>query len=168
MQRPASVTIFGILNIIFAVFGVLGTFGRLHLFVNMETSANLVVKIMRENPGYATWMKAMIPLGLLGCGVLLASGFGLLKLKEWGRKASIGYAIYEIVAGLLGGAVNFVFVFLPLLEASSHQHDPEAIGVMFVAVGTTAIGIFGMIYPILLILFMTRPKVVQAFRLPTP
>ena len=42
---------------------------------------------MENNPAYATWVKASIPIGLRGnCCLLLAAGIGLLMLKEWARK----------------------------------------------------------------------------------
>ncbi len=169
MRRPISVTIFGVLNIILAVLGVLRILPtRLSLFVNMETSVNPVVKIMREHPVYLFWMKAMTPLGLLSCAVLLIAGIGLLGLKEWGRKTSLGYAIYAIVFGILSGVINFVFLFGPLFASARHQQGPEAIGAMLGVMSGILGEIFGMIYRILLLTFMTRPKVKRAFRHSTP
>jgi hypothetical protein len=102
MERPGSVTAFGILNVVFAVFGFLGLLGTIALFSMAGTLNIPVVKIMRENPAYATWLKLTIPLGLLSCGVLLAAGVGLLRMENWAGKLSIGYAIYGIVFSILG------------------------------------------------------------------
>ena len=115
MQRPTSVTVFGILNIVFAAFGVLGLIASIALFFMPGNSNNPVIKIMNENPAYATWLKVCIPLGLLSCTALLAAGIGLLRLKPWARKLSIGYAIYAIVFGILGMVVNFIFLVEPML-----------------------------------------------------
>jgi len=93
MQRLVSVTVFGILNIVFAVLGVFGMIGILVLFSMSEASNNPVVRIMRESPRYAAWLKLTIPFGLLACIVLLAAGIGLLRLKSWARKVSIGFAV---------------------------------------------------------------------------
>jgi len=163
MQRPASVTTFGILNIVFAVFGVIGLLGTIALFSMAGTSSNPVVRIMRESPGYAAWLKLTIPLGLLTIGVLLAAGIGLLRLENWGRRLSIGYAIYAIVFSILGLVMNVVFVFGPLLEDASRKQGPEAAGAIGGAVGGSIGGCFGLIYPVLLLVFMTRPNVVAAF-----
>src|ERR1044071_6742770 len=119
MERPSSVTVFGLLNITFAGFGVLGLFNTLTTLSTTGNSINPVVKIMRETPAYASWLKLTIPLGLLSCGVLLAAGIGLLRLKNWGRKLSIGYSIYAIVFGIVAMVVNFIFLFRPLLEEAS-------------------------------------------------
>src|SRR5437667_11510960 len=97
MERPGSVTAFGILNIAFAVLGVFGLLGTIALFSMTGTSINPVAKIMQESPALATWLKLSIPLGLLSCGVLLVAGIGLLRLKKWGRKLSIGNTLSGIV-----------------------------------------------------------------------
>ena len=167
MQRPVSVTVFGILNIVFAVLAVLAMIGTIAMFSMPAASNNPVVRIMRESPAYAAWLKLTIPLGLLACIVLLAAGVGLLRLKSWARKVSIGYAIYAIAFGLLGIVVNFIFLLRPMLEEAGRRQGPEAAGAIGGAVGGTIGGCFGLIYPILLLIFMTRPKVIAAFHPPT-
>jgi len=168
MERPGSVTAFGILNIAFAVLGVFGLLGTIALFSMTGTSINPVVKIMRESPALATWLKLSIPLGLLSCGVLLAAGIGLLRLENWGRKLSIGYAIYGIIFSTIGLVMNFIFLLGPLLEEASRKQGPEAAGAFGGAVGGSIGGCFGLIYPILLLVFMTRPKILAAFHPPSP
>ena len=168
MERPGSVTTFGILNIAFAVLGVFGLLATFALFSMTSTSSNPVVKIIRENPALATWLNLTIPLGLLSSGVQLVAGIGLLRLENWGRKLSIGYAIYGIVFSILGLVMNFIFMLGPLLEEASKKQGPEAAGAFGGAVGGSIGGCFGLIYPILLLVFMTRPRIVAAFHLASP
>jgi hypothetical protein len=164
MQRPTSVTVFGVLNIVFAAFGVLGLIGTIVMFAMMDASRNPVVKMMQNNPAYAVWMKVSLPLGLAATVVLLTTGIGLLRMKSWARKLAIGYAIYAIAFSILGTAVNFIFFMRPMLEEASRKQGPEAAGAIAGAVGGTAGECLGIIYPILLLIFMTRPKVVAAFQ----
>ena len=164
MQRPPTVTVFGILNIAFSILGVFGMVATLALFSADAMSNNPVVAILRDNPAYAAWLKVTIPLGILSCVLVLAAGIGLLRLKEWARKLSIGYAIYAILFGILGIVINFVFLTRPMLEQASQRQGPEAAGAIGGAIGGSLGGCFGMIYPILLLIFMTRPKVKAAFR----
>ena len=138
------------------------------MFSMPGASNNPVVRIMRENPTYAAWLKLTIPLGLVTCVVLLAAGIGLLRRKSWARKVSIGYAIYAIVFGLLGMVINFIFLLLPMLEEAQRKQGPEAAGAIGGALGGTIGGCFGLVYPILLLIFMTRPKVAAAFHSPAP
>ena len=164
MQRPTSVTVFGILNIAFAAFGVFGLIASIALFFISTDSNNPVIKIMHENPAYAAWLKVCIPLGVLSCSALLVAGIGLLRLTSWARTLSIVYAIYAIVFGIIGPAVNFFFIIRPMLEQARQQHGPEAAGAIGGMIGGTIGGCFGLIYPVLLLIFMMRPNVVAAFR----
>ena len=167
MQRPTSVTVFGVLNLVFGAIGLFGMmFTVIILILPLPTTNNPVLEIMRNSPGYALWMKLAIPLGFLACGVSIAAGIGLLKLKNWGRTLSIGYAIYSIVACLLGAVLNYIFIMQPLMERASQKSGPEAAGLIGAAIGGTFGSCFGMIYPVLLLIFMFRPKVVAAFRPP--
>jgi hypothetical protein len=160
MNRPACITVFGVLNIVFAAFGVIASIASIGLFLAPGNSNNPVIKIMQENTIYADWLKLCIPLGLLSCGVLLVAGIGLLCLKPWARVLSVGYAIYAILFGILSTAINFIFLIQPMLKSANGQQTPAAIGGM---IGGSIGGCFGLIYPIALLVFMLRPNVVAAF-----
>jgi hypothetical protein len=164
MERPTAVTVLGILNIVFAVLGVFGMLATLAMFSPTAGSNNPALKLMQESPRYLMWLKVTIPIGVLGCLALLASGIGLLRLKRWARTLSIGYAIYAIVFGIAGVVMNFIFLFRPLLEEAQRSQGPEAAGAIGVALGGTVGGCVGLIFPIVLLAFMVRPKVVAAFR----
>jgi hypothetical protein len=164
MQRPASVIVFGILNIVFGVFGVLALAGTIVLFFMANASRNPIIKLMQESAVFHGWMMLSIPLGLLSGAALLAAGIGLLCFKSWARKLSIGYAIYAIVFGAIGLAIHFIFLVPRMLEEAQRLHGPEAGGAIGGAVGGGIGGCVGMIYPILLLIFMTRPKLVAAFQ----
>jgi hypothetical protein len=168
MQRPTSVTVLGVLNIVFGIFGFLAIIvSAISLFaVSSDSTNNPVLQIMRNSPGYAAWMKISIPLGVLVSCVSITAGIGLLKLKSWGRSLSIGYGIYSIVACLLGTVLSYLFIMRPLLEQASQKQGPEAAALIGGAVGGTVGSCFGMVYPILLLIFMFRPNVVAAFRPP--
>jgi hypothetical protein len=164
MQRPASVTVFGILNIMFAVFGSVALVASVVMLSVVGAFPNPMVKIMQESPGYAVWLKINIPLGLMSCAVLLAAGVGLIKFKEWGRKLSLGYAIYALFMGVVGLVMNFFFLLRPLLQEAGRQQGPEAAAAFGGMIGGTLGGCFGMIYPVLLLIFLTRPKLVAALQ----
>jgi multidrug transporter EmrE-like cation transporter len=138
------------------------------LFAAMgNTSTNPVVQTIHDSPGYATWIKISIVLGIFVGVVLLAAGIGLLKLKPWARKLSIAYGIYAIVMILIGMVVNYLFLTQPMLEQAHQKQGPDATVATGAAIGGIIGGMFGscfgIVYPILLLIFMTRPKVVAAF-----
>ena len=50
MQRPPSVTLFGILNIVFVAFGVFGVMASVDLFYLPADSNNPAIKLIHESP----------------------------------------------------------------------------------------------------------------------
>jgi hypothetical protein len=163
MQRPTSVTLFGVLNIVFAALGVFGLMVSIALFFAPVGSNNPVIKIMHENPAYAAWLKIGALLGILSCAALLAAGIGLLRLKSWARTLSLAYAIYSIAFGILGMVVNFIFLVRPMLDQARQEQGTQAAGAIGGAIGASIGGCFGLIYPVLLLIFMLLPKVAAAF-----
>jgi hypothetical protein len=165
MQRPVSVTVFGILNIVFAAWAICGTvFTGVILFAGGPgAQQNPMLKIMEDDPFLSVWTRVSIPLAVAAGGALLAAGIGLLLLKEWGRKLSIGYAIYAIVMGLFGLAINLIFVFPRLMNVAGAARGPDALGARIGAMAGLIGGIVGFVYPALLWYFMTRPHVRAAF-----
>lgn len=166
MQRPTSVTVFGVLNLVFAVLGGVGLVASIGLFLLPADTNNPVVQLLHDNPAYATWLKICIPLGVLSCAVLLAAGIGLLCLKSWGRVLSIVHAGYSIVFGVVGMAVNFVYLMQPMLEQAREKHGPEAAAAIGGAIGGSIGSCFGMAYPIILLIFMLRPSMAAIFHPP--
>ncbi len=162
LQKTTPVTVFGILNIVFAALGGVGVISSIMLFVvASDSSKNPVVQIIHDNPTYALWMKISIPLGLLACGVLLAAGIGLLKLQPWARTLSIIYAIYAMITVLVSSVVNYFFLVLPLLEQARGKSGPDAAAAMGGAIGGTLGGCLGLVYPILLLVYMLRVKTAE-------
>lgn len=164
MQRPVSLTVLGILNIGFGVLGILGIATTIGMLSSESYADNPALKVMRDSPGYMTWLKLTVPLGIVSSLVLVAAGIGLLKVKSWGRIMSIAHAIYSIGFGIAGIVVNYLYLMRPLFAAAQRQQGPEAAGAIGGAIGASVGGCFGLIYPVVLLVFMTRPGVIAAFR----
>ncbi len=154
-----SVTIFGILNIGFAVFGVGGLLMS-RLMLHAKLPGNPLLKSMQSDPAYASWTNAVTVFGLVFALILVAAGIGLLLAQNWARILSIVYAIIDIVYVLVGAVVNYHF-----MQAMTGQMPGVSSGMMavFTAVGSVFGVIFGLAYPVLLLIFMTRPKIVAFF-----
>ncbi|MCS6862293.1 MAG: hypothetical protein NZT92_18470 [Abditibacteriales bacterium] len=167
MQRPTSVTVFGILNIVFGAMGVICMpFSFLMLLIPQPPGAppNPVIDLMTRTPFLRTWTIGVGVLGTIAAIVLIVAGIGLLTMQAWGRLTSIGCAVYQIVSGIVGMVVNYIFLIGPLMEQVRQSGGPEAAGAIGGALGGTIGGCIGLIYPLLLLIFMTRPSVVQAFQ----
>lgn len=164
MKRPTVVTVFAILNIVFGVFGLGGAIiSAIVLPMLPDADKNPALKIMHDSPAFSLWMKIALVLGVLGSIALIAAGIGLLQMKPWGRLLSIAYGVYAILLAIVSGIMNYKFLVAPLLQEAQNKQGPEAAGAIGGAFGGVIGGCISLIYPVLLIIFMTRPKVVTAF-----
>jgi len=163
MQRPASITVFGILNFVFVVFGIIGLIASFSLFSVPTDSSNSVIQLINQGPAYVVWLKICIPLGVLSCAILLAAGIGLLCLKPWARLLSIVYSIYAIIFTVVGMTVNLLLMAQPFFQQVGGRQEFEAAFAIGGPLSGTLGGIFWVVYPVALLVFMLSPKVVTAF-----
>lgn len=166
MQRPTYVTAFGILNFVFAALGVIGLIAAIALLGLPADSNNPVIQLIHECPVYATWLKVSIALDVLGCGLLLAAGVGLLGLKPWARTLTIAYAIYAIAFCLGGMLINLILMDQPMLGPAAQQRAFETVAAVGGPISGTIGGLFWVLYPLLLLGFLLRPKAAAVFRPP--
>jgi len=150
VEKPTSVTVFGILNI---VFGGL----RLLLFISfgLLVGVSAMQKTMEATAAYKMWSLAS---GFIGIGFsiwLLVLGIGLVTMKRWARGGSVIYACVMIVWIIVIVGMNIAALFLKWINL------PEAGLPEFI--GGTCGGLIGMIYPVLLLIFMRTEKVRKAF-----
>lgn len=169
-RRPTSVTVFGVLNIVFGAMGVLcSPFALLVLlapqFIPQPSGGNSEAYLVTHSPLMRAWDIGSTVIGIVASAVLLAAGIGLLSLKPWGRRLSIGYAIYCLCIVVIGSIITFVFLIPAMMAEASRSNDPGARGG---AIGGAIGGVCGygisLVYAVLLLFFLTRPVVVQAFR----
>jgi hypothetical protein len=167
MNRPASVTVFGVLNLAFALFGLCGAAMSVPILTlhSDAQSGDAVTAPFLEHPWYLAYTKASI---VVGGGVILllaASGVGLLLMKNWGRRAAVLYAASAIVLNGIGLLLESTFYVPSLLEHTRTMPEgPVRTGIEIgarVSLIVTAVG--GLGYPIVLLVFATRRKVVEAF-----
>ena len=154
--KPGSIKTFGILNIVFGAIGLIcGGFGFLTLMVMQSSSdmGNAIQSAMSSqySGGYMTFIMFAAVIGLLLNIFLLTCGIGLLKERNWGRTWSLGYAVLGIIHAVVGAIGAVIFA----------QAGPAAMVAGFGAIIGTAIGV---IYPICILIFLTRPNVVEALK----
>ncbi len=160
MQRPTIVTVFGILNFVLAGFGVLGVVTALAMPSLPFLRNAPEMAILFENPVYVEWLRISAIVGVGFAIALVTLGIGLLTMKPWARAGTIIYAICALVFAIAGQVVSFTTILPTMMEQASRAGGPEAAG----AIGGAFGGILPLAYPILLLIFMTRPQTVAAFR----
>ncbi len=145
--RPTSLSVFGIINIVFGFFGLLcAPFGIISSF-GPSTATVL------SGEGVRAFTIASSLLGFILSGFLLTLGIGLLRMQNWARTGSVIYGWLTIAKSLVSIGVILYFI-VPHLSHAQGAGMAEAIGGI---VGGVFGGLFSMIYPILLIIFMQRP-----------
>lgn len=168
VAKPVSLTVFGIINLVFGILGICGIAGSgVQMFVlrNQPGIENPIFEIMQQNSIYFAFMIASLGLGSIATILLIIAGVGLLNGKPYGRSCSIFYAGYAIVSGIIGIGMNFVFLVQPMLENINDMADgPEKAGAIGGAIGGTLGGACGLIYPIILLIFMLRAPVINYMR----
>lgn len=167
MKRPATVTVFGILNILYGGLSIVGTL--FSLMVIYLGSGDVTLGMVESNAVYAAWTKLAVVLGAIAAVVVIAAGIGLLKMMPWARIASVGYGVYSVVIFIVGVVLGWIFVYSPLLEEMGAFEDSTQKGAMLGGlIGGVLGGFLGLIYPAALLYFMTRPGIVRAFEGATP
>ncbi|MDQ3814551.1 MAG: hypothetical protein M3347_11445 [Armatimonadota bacterium] len=163
-QRPTPLTVFGVLNIVFGAFTLLiAPFALYGSLARQGATGNPVLDMMAASPGLRTWQITSAVLGIIAAIVLIAAGIGLLRMLPWGRLLSMGYSIYAIFIAVIGVPINYFLLVRPLLAQVSQSNDPAVTaGAIGGAVGGSFGSCIGLIYPVLLLYFMTRPDIIQA------
>lgn len=176
MKRPTSVTVFGILNIVFAVVGMCGvalTAAQPAIQQAMEQAAkdggqevqrDPVQELLAADPKVRLIGNISTGSGVVVSLVLLISGVALLLMKSWGRTLSIVYAVYDILSKIAFTALSFWFI-QSALEGQEEVPAEIPLGAIqgIFAFSFSCSLIFGLIYPILLLIFMFRTAVTEAF-----
>lgn len=172
-ERPVAGVVFGILHIVFGLLGICGNVISAFMFfipVNAQMAAqNPVLKLMNDSPAYRLFNQSAVVVGMVATLVLLAAGTGLLMQRPFGRQLSIGYAIYGIIAVILGFLINVLVVF-PMLMKNFNEAGPgpEQAGAIGGIVGGIIGTVLGLVYPALVLYFMYTPKMIAAYRSDNP
>ena len=133
--------VFGILNIVFGSICGLCTGAGILAFLG-------VMSVIKSQFGIDFgWVGPAIlilsALGLILNFILLISGIGLLKQRNWGRTLSNVYAAFAIIQGIGSLVLNLVFLPEAMADMPGQGKNPGE------AISTIVGGIIGLIYPIL-------------------
>ena len=149
LKQPIAITIFGIFNI---------AIGGLRLF----TSPCTIFGIAMSGRGYGMtvgYTLFILLTHLLSLGLylwLLSLGTGLIMLKKWARRGCVQYAWVAIVWWVVRRGMD-------IFALSAGWVNPAEGDTPFF-IGRMCLSSIGVIYPVLLLIFMHTEKVKKAFR----
>jgi hypothetical protein len=162
-QRPISVMVFGILNVGFALWKIFTAL--LSAVLHPKALSNSVFASMTSDPGFQSWSHFSVGVEVVFAIILIASGVGLLLMQNWARVLSIIYSILEIIMVLAGLIVNHRLI-SHAMTTPLHGVPPGLIAA-FVVFALVVVVAVSLAYPILLLIFMTRPKIIEALTGPS-
>jgi len=185
-KRPAAVTVMGILNIIFGSLGLLailclgtcfGVVGAVDVERDMPGGIN-PLKLMWSYPEIKNYFIVSGVIGLITGTILLVSGIGLLRMRNWARIASIGYAVFTILFQLASFYYSIAHL-NPAMERWEKDYNErvrewaqqrgggvppqQPSNPMLNMAGGIVGTIIGMGYAVVLLIVMLLPKVSAAF-----
>jgi len=165
--RPTGVTVFAILNILFGITGILGVIFSAAMMLlgdNLQFGGpNPVFEVMNDNPTYKIYTIVMSFVGLGFAIVLLMSGVGLFKMRPWARTLALVYAVYAIVATIIGNVANYFFIFKPIMEQAVGEGGGQELVIMSGIIGGVVGGCIALILPIAILIYFMRPSVKALF-----
>jgi len=190
-RRPTAVVVIAILNLLFGCLGLL--FAATFVLFTMTEMGEVLVQINQTNPGrikgmsapeiqdalaqkvphYATFTNIGATWDALVSVALVLSGWGLLKMRSWGRTLAILYGFAQIVAKIVSTAYAFLFVQPALAELMQRALDEAPLGFQravvewtlgFMSAASIAAAVVAPMYPVLVLVAMFLPSVRKAFR----
>src|SRR5579864_5157442 len=169
--RPTSVTVLAILAIIFGSLGVLGTLCNIPQYLGMSFGPNPVIDEIRSDKLLMSYMIGSLVLAMILSIALLWAGIGSLSLKRSARTTMIGYAIAYLIVGVIGLIMNLAVINPRTSQATQRAmagnpqlNTPQMKALMqYSMYGGVCFGVVLMIWPVIILYYMTRPHVKAAF-----
>ncbi len=169
LEKPKSIKVFGILNVIFGGLGLLFTCIGLVAILAI-TSGVFPVPDGQSNPAFVTqdenaflyfYNIISAAVALLFAIVLLVSGIGLLKHKKWGRTTGLAWSGYCVLATIVTSVITWTHIYpyqlemLDTNEATAGLPNMEAILLGSMIFGNV-LSVGYLIYPGLFALFSSK------------
>jgi len=166
-HRSAIPKVFGIIHLVFGVFGIIVLIITLGTSVFLQQVAE---NLPKDDPEFDQALSSInqisyldSALGLIFAIVLIVAGVLLLKYKKSGRSLTVFYSIAAIIWAVLSPIINYskqYAVMRSQLAQGETEMDESTLAV--IVIGSLSVGaIVALIYPILCLIFLNKEKVKQ-------
>ena len=169
--RPTSVTVFAVLGIIFGSLGVLGMLCSIPQYFGLQLAPNPMMDGIRKDPLLLTVTLGSLIVGFVMSVWLLVASIGMLSLKTWARKAMVRYGIVYLVTSILSIILSLSVtnprmrqVTEQSMQSNAQLNTPQMKTIMrYSSYGGVCFAVVFLLWPILIIYFMSKPHVKSAF-----
>ena len=165
-ERPTSVTVLAIINLVLAGLGFLGLLVglvfRLGLIPMPGGQQNPALELMETNVAYRVFSDVSMVLMFLATIWIISASLGMFQLKPWARLATIGWGVYSIIMKVIGAVLQHALLTLPMLDQASSSQERTGMMIGLVVGGCFMLVILG--YYLVMIVMLMRPHVVEAFK----
>ena len=169
--RPTSVTTLAAIGIVIGSLMILCKPAGLFIQLAMPMpQPNPMVDVFRNDPTLRFFTLANGITGTLINVLLLMSSLGSLALKPWGRTGMLGYAALAVLLTAVNQVVGALIVGPEVERIMRQSGTPMPPGMAFMEgwVGVVISSILLLWYPVLILIFFTRPRAKRAFEAGLP
>jgi hypothetical protein len=167
-ERPIAVTVIGVLGIIGGALGLLSAPLNILYMATGFKAAGPMGEALWANDTYRLYMQANTPVSLVLCGLYLAAGIGLLRLRPWAWTLTIGLLIFGMLSQILNACIMLPLMGTIFNEAMAATSMPTPAPdmsfmkpVIYVSGGFAVV--IGLAVMVLFLVLLTRPNVRRAF-----
>jgi hypothetical protein len=157
-QRPVAIIIFGLLNLGFGLLDLASPFFVLAVR-KIKVPGQSTLTALYADPSYIAWLNVSLAVGVAAGVALLAFGVGLLLAKNWARIGSIVFALFYSAFAVVSSVATWHF-----MQSGTGQLPgmPPGLAAAIRIVAPVFSLVYALAYPVLLLIFMTRPNVIAA------
>jgi len=148
-RRSGGIIAFGVVAIFFAGIGL---FQGIPLLIGMIQKSSQWTMVINATPLPLPYFRVSVIIGLVISGLLLVSGFGLVKIKSWARRLVLGISIVIILRNLVSLIIGLT------IPANPAWTTPRGRGTLIFAM------FVGSIFYILILWYFNRAVVKKQFQ----
>ncbi len=149
-EMPGSIMVFGILGVIVGALGLFCPTTGIFRWAAITPNRHHYISFEQT-----VWVFFLFLIGIVFSIWLLVVSIGLIGYKRWARKGAVVYGIAYISWFVIAWCINGLMMLLGWIEMQKIEWPVFIFGIV--------LGLLGMIYPVLLLIFMKSKKIKEAF-----
>lgn len=147
--RPTAITVFAICNIAFGGIGL--------LCLPAKAIGSIIAVRVTGSLFHSGWLVFSSVFGFFLAGALLASGFGMLRLRPWARQLAMTYCLFEIARIIVESGVKW-----QIAQAGGGGAEEVSLILSLATIGVQLV--LGIAYEVTMFVMLRLPAAREAFQ----